>query len=165
MDKLTRTANSALVAYYNNVRRMGSVGRQDKYRLLVLWYFNWLKNHTDFLYKWDETANGDIGGFVVDKKLEASLEKQFGANLQCLLQSSCFVKLHADDECVPLSGMEWYHADNYDLMVTNDTPFEINNTWPQDDILELLAALSAQYPDTDFMVENDDDNTFMVDNI
>lgn len=165
MDSITRTSQSALIAYYNVLRRMGKITRQDKYRLLVLWFYNHLKNESDFLWKWADES----GKFVIDKELENLVERKFRQNLQCLLQSSCFIKYHSDDNCEPVSGDTWIPADALHLMVTNATPTNVNGSWPLDEALALLELLSNQFPDTTFMVdglqdENNGNGNFMTSN-
>lgn len=103
MDSITRTASSALTKYYDILRRMGNIYKQDKYKLLVLWFFNYLKNDSDFLYKWDDENKR----FVVDRTLEQFLEKKFRENVDCLSNASCFIKLLPDDNCTPILEINW----------------------------------------------------------
>lgn len=119
---------------------MGQVGRQDRFRLLVLWFFNYLKNDSDFLWRWD----ADKGKFVINKKLEAKIEKAYRKNLGCLTYSSCFIKPKADDNCTPVSGLEWQTADSWKLMVSNSMPQDINGSYPQEYIVDVLNTISKE---------------------
>lgn len=113
MDSLTHTTQSALVRYYNVLRRMGSIRKQDKYKLLVLWFFYYLKNNSDFLYTWDAEQEK----FVIDTKLEREVEKKFRCNLDCLLNASCFIKLMASDNCIPIIDNMWTYPDIVERIV------------------------------------------------
>ena len=128
MDSITRTAQSAVINYYNTLRRMGSISRQDKYRLLVLWFFHYLKNRSDFLYvpEWTEEDGKDVLEWKIDRVLEAQLERKFRCNIPCL-EDSCFVELFGDDECVPVMEVLWDDSEEdepfYRLLVTNATAY------------------------------------------
>lgn len=169
MDSITRTAQSAVVSYYNALRRMGNVHRQDKYKLLVLWFFHWLKNRSDFLWKWDKEANE----FRVDRELEKEVERRFKCNIPCLSGASCFIKLLPDDNCVPLLEVMWddSHEDEdiyYRFLVTNATRvMQYDGQQDADDISEILENIPFTNGSA-FIVPNEEDesdvNTFMTDN-
>lgn len=127
MDSITRTAQSAVINYYNVLRRMGNVNRQDKYRLVVLWLFHYLKNRSDFLYVpefyKDDDGKQHLKGWKIDRVLEAQLERKFRCNVPCL-EDSCFVSLLGSDECTPVIEKLWDDAEEevfYRLLVTNAT--------------------------------------------
>lgn len=142
MDSITRTAQSAVINYYNVLRRMGNVGRQDKYKLLVLWLFHHLKNRSDFLYvpefEIGENGKRHLKGWKIDRLLEAQLERKFRCNVPCL-EDSCFVSLLGSDECVPVMEALWDDSDDddffYRLLVTNATAV-LNQAAEDGDTLE-----------------------------
>lgn len=153
MANITSTAHDAVVSYYNVLKRMGNIKKQDKYRLLVLWFFNYLRNESDFLYEWD----CNLKKFKVNKKLEAVVQKMFNANMQCLMQSSCFIKMHNDDNCVPLSGMDWDTIDGWHFIVTNATPHDkVDGSYPADNIINVLDMIFASLGEGEaFMIDKD----------
>lgn len=138
MDSLTHTTQSALLRYYNVLRRLGFIRKQDKYRLLVLWFFYYLKHNSDFLYKW----NNDQQKFIIDTKLERLLEKRFRCNLDCLLESSCFIKLMPADNCIPIMNNMWTYPQLVEkfiakLFVPNATGIIWGGELDDDNVLEL----------------------------
>lgn len=129
MDSITRTAQAAVIQYYNALRRIGAIRRQDKYNLLVLWFFHYLKNESDFLYRWDNTKKT----FTIDTYLEQQLEKKFRCSIECLADASCFIKLLPSDNCTPVIGNNWYanvpedEADKLLLFIPNATGIPLDN--------------------------------------
>ena len=168
MDSITRTAQSAVVSYYNTLRRMGSIHRQDKNKLLVLWFFHYLKNRSDFLWKWDKQA----GEFKVDRELESYLEKRFRCNIPCLTDASCFIKLLPEDNCIPLLEILWNSDDedeiSYTVLVTNATqPLGDDNGYEIDDIQEIVDEIPWTNS-SNFIIPNAEDtdavDTFITSN-
>lgn len=127
MDSITRTAQSAVVSYYNTLRKNGGARRGDREKLLTLWLFHYLKNRSDFLAKPVLTKDDDGKitwcDWKVDTELEAQLERAYRKNLPCLTAASCFIHLLPDDECIPLLEIFWDGSVdyNYRILVTNAT--------------------------------------------
>lgn len=167
MDSITRTAQSSIVSYYNALRRMGSIHRQDKYHLLVLWLFHYLKNRSDFLYKW----NADLNKFEVDRELEAWLEQRFRCNIACLMGSSCFIKLLPDDNCTPILEILWEEGGEDEephirILVTNATYAlqENNDNTTGEDVDEILNSMIWSNGSAVMRVNNDNDDDWMTTN-
>lgn len=113
MDSITKTVQNAFVNYYNSLRRLGNISKQDKYKLLLVWFFYQLKYHDDFLKKpifvKDDEGNdtNEIDTWVIDRQLESQINKTFMKNINCLMQNSCFIKLVGSYDCVPIINVNW----------------------------------------------------------
>ncbi len=127
MDSITRTSQSALESYYSVLRRKGAVNQQEKYKLMVLWLFDNLKNHSDYLrvpeFIYDEEGALKDCEWPVDRELEADLEKRYRCNLPCLSEGSCFIHILPDDECIPILNIDWIEdpEQTFTFLVTDAT--------------------------------------------
>lgn len=122
MDNVIKTTQNAYENYFNSLRRFGNITKQDKYKLLVLWFFYHLKYKCDFLYKSVADENGKRT-WEVDRQLESEINKKFMSQLNCLTNASCFIKLSPYNDCTPIAGSIWFEDVEHILqfLVTNAT--------------------------------------------
>lgn len=125
MDSVTKTTQNAYVNYFEALRRFGNITKQDKYKLLVLWFFYYLKYKSDFLYQY---ANNTEDRFVwnVDRTLENFVNAKFMSQIDCLTTASCFIKMSQYSDCVPVIEKWWRDMPNvpeqvFQFLVTNAT--------------------------------------------
>lgn len=102
MDRITRISWNAFVNYFTQVVRFGKITKQDKYRLLVVYFFYYLMHKTFYAY---DFIRGDVnqqGQFVLNDDKMVSIIKKFESLLDCLSADSCFIKPLESDKCIPL---------------------------------------------------------------
>lgn len=159
-DSIAKTADNALVGYFNMLRRAGGVSLSERYKLLLLWFFNNLKNDSDFLQYYDDTDEY-AAQWKIDRDLENKVNNVFYQNIQCLSQDTCNIRLIGED-CIPVPEYMWYNdttpTEKHYLLVLNDTdPIETsievdldNMSWQDAFVSEIWSQASG------FIIENKD---------
>lgn len=123
MDRIARTSTNAFVNYFNTKRRTGTVSLSERYKLLLLWFFNDIKNDGQSLYEYglvDDYTNG----WKLDTEFEGKVDAVFDKSVKCLVDGTCNIK-YMDGDCTSLDETLWYTdstADEFfDVLVSNDT--------------------------------------------
>lgn len=108
MDRITKIAWNAFINYTEMLRRGRSISLTDKAKLMVVYFFYYLKHRSFFLL---DHVDGEIGPngvpqnpgyFVINRDREQKLNKLFDKLLGCLSKDSCFVKPLDGEECSQL---------------------------------------------------------------
>lgn len=172
-DKVIKTTQNAFINYFNSVRRLGGVSQQDKVKLLILWFFYFLKYRSDFLYDYDLLRERDIETnedkiisykWHIDRNMESYVNKKFNEQINCLLQDSCFIKLIGFEECYPMLETIWSEPITkiLEVLATNATYIEDVSQIIFDDaskktLLEQIDERygSAWYENSNLMIDND----------
>lgn len=174
MDNITKTTQNAFVSYYNSLRRLGNISKQDKYKLLVLWFFYYLKYKSDYLYKPEEfeiNADGQkvVKKWSIDRELEHCLNSKFMNAINCLSNNSCFINLTRVEECTPLVEVFWQYAEpsddgTYTFLVTNATnPLNFNKfSGSIEDILEQMSNSMWTNGSAFIQTNSEEDNKLMT---
>lgn len=128
MDKITRISWNAFMNYFTQVTRLGKITKQDKYKMLVVYFFYYLLHKTYYAYDFiegevDEDGSHQPGMLVLNEDRMMSLINKFNSLLDCLSADSCFIRPMESDTCVPLiSPIE---SDiNITALITNDCEWD-----------------------------------------
>ncbi len=123
MDRIAKTAATAFVDYFNTTRRTATVSLSERYKLLLLWFFNDMKHNGQSLYEYgllDEFTEG----WKIDTELDDELEAVYAKTIKCLTDGTCNIR-YMDGDCTPLPSTLWYTDSTADeffkVLVSNDT--------------------------------------------
>jgi len=99
MDSIAKTTGHAFVGYFNTLRKMGGASLSERKKLLLLWFFDYLRNNSDFVYYYE--TESDVDEWKVDNKLVAEIERVFMQNISCLTDNTCNIRL-LEGDCTPV---------------------------------------------------------------
>jgi len=123
MDRITNTADNALVSYFNTLRRTGGISLSERYKLILLWFFNYLKTKSYFLEYFDDDDEG-IRGWKHDSELEKKVNAIFDKSIKCLSDGTCNIRL-MDGDCTSLPMVTLFTqsepVEKIQLLLLNDS--------------------------------------------
>lgn len=165
MDRIGKTATTALVNYFNVIRRTATVSLSERYKLLLLWFFNEMKNDGESLYEYslvDEYSEG----WHIDTTLDNKLEAIYSKTIKCLTENTCNIKyMNGDTNQIASELWYWNTAPDeyFELLVTNDTEM-IEDGYDMDN-LSFQDAMEQNIWDQGSFIfrtnaSNDNDNTY-----
>ena len=96
MDSIANTTNAALITYFNNLRRLGKVSLSERYKLLVLVFLNYIRNHSDSIYQYT-TDKTNTNVWTIDQELLQKIESVFYNNIRCLSDNTCSIQFLEGD--------------------------------------------------------------------
>jgi hypothetical protein len=94
MDKILKTTENAFCNYSKMISRFGITKQQDRIRLLILYFFYYLKYKSGYLI--DITEIPENVKLEINKERELKLNKAFKKAFECLSKNSCFIH---DNNC------------------------------------------------------------------
>lgn len=94
MDKILKTTDNAFCKYFEMIGRYGTIKQQDRIRLLILYFFYYLKYKSGYLI--DITEIPENIKLETNKERELKLNSKFKSVLNCLSKNSCFIH---DNNC------------------------------------------------------------------
>lgn len=94
MDKILKTTENAFCNYSKMISRFGITKQQDRIRLLILYFFYYLKYNSGYLI--DITEIPENVKLEINKERELKLNKAFKKAFECLSKNSCFIH---DNNC------------------------------------------------------------------
>ena len=124
MDSLANTTNSALIKYFNVIRKRGYISLNEKYKLLVLWFLNYLKHTSDFTLEYviDEVAS--IQEWRLNTDLLREIDNVFNKNMFCLETDTCTIRFQQGDCTQTTSRVDVVNVDVDEfvhLLMSNDS--------------------------------------------
>lgn len=100
MDSIAKTTGHAFVGYFNTLRKIGGASLSERKKLLLLWFFNYLRNDSDFVHYY-ENSEDVVNEWKVDNELVAEIEQVFMQNISCLTDNTCNIRL-LEGDCTPV---------------------------------------------------------------
>ena len=165
MDSIANTTNAALITYFNNLRRLGKVSLSERYKLLVLVFLNYIRNHSDSIYQYitDET-NTNV--WTVDQSLLQKIENVFYDNIQCLVDNTCSIRL-IEGDCtkiilpVPIITVE--PETIIELLALNETePYDTSDNRNTTVPLNIALEQAIWNAGSGLIIENSENNNTNV---
>lgn len=159
MDRIGKTATTALINYFNVLRRTATVSLSERYKLLLLWFFNEMKNDGESIYEYGTE------GWQIDTTLNNKLDAVYNKTIKCLVENTCNIK-YMNGDPNPITSELWYWNSTpdefFELLVTNDTEmiedgYE-NNLSFQDAMTQNIWNENSYIFRTN--ASDDDDNTY-----
>lgn len=157
MDSIAKTTGNAFVGYFNTLRRMGGASLSERYKLMVLWFFDYLRNNSDFVYYY-ETGEDETNEWRVDHDLVDHVERVFRDSIMCLSGDTCNIRL-MDGDCTPVENVIGFAdtdpVEKKYLIVLNETdPIDTSYNTKDMDFNEALASEIWQ-EGSGFVIDND----------
>lgn len=103
MDRITRISWNAFMNYFTSVVTYGKITSQDKYKLLVVYFFYYLLYKTYYAYDYiPSNEEGNPGIFEINDNTVQVIYNKFESLIDCLSENSCFIKPLEGDNCKPV---------------------------------------------------------------
>lgn len=126
MNSIFNTTASAFDRFFNATRRMGHISMAEREKLLLLWFFYYLKHDSSFLLEYrfcEEDDNSCTEGWFVNRELEDKVDKVFRKAMECLSKNTCSIKMVKGDctsiaEAIPIATPENISVEQ--VLISND---------------------------------------------
>lgn len=132
MDSIEKTTVFSFLNYFKLLCKKGSIPFKKRYSLLLLWFLNYLRNDSNFIYKYSKNT-----GWAVDFDIVKEIENKFKANITCLTTNDCGNQ-YIQGNCFILDPPIQFpipQEDDANVIILNDmneTCFIVSNNYEND---------------------------------